>query len=150
MKYFFCHAVDADSLEMESDNEQEAHTADNPDSSLESPQCECQCCIHPNTPYQPMDVMESKTTHSHLSKKRQAGKVKSYSRKIQPSWYKKYPWITVCTSKYRIFCVSAKEQGLLTFTKHQNQHLLIKALAAGTRQSKDLTTMKEVKCIKRL
>ena len=47
---------------------------------------------------------------------------KKHNRKIQPTWYKKYPWITVCTSTYRIFCVvcrSAYQQGLLlTFSKH--------------------------------
>ena len=61
-----------------------------------------------DTAHQLMDVTESKITHLHLSKKRQAGKLKFYSRKIQPCWYKKYPWITVCMSKYKVFCVSCR------------------------------------------
>lgn len=85
--------------------------------------CECQCCAFPGTPYQPADVSESKTTHSHSCKERQHGQVKSYSRKIQPSWYKRYPWISVCTSRYKIFCATccgAKQQGILTFTRHKS------------------------------
>ena len=108
-------------LETESGSEQGMQPTNNPEP--RSPQCEWQCCAQPDTAHQPMDVTESKTPHAHLNKERQAGKLKSYSRKIQPSWYKKYPWITVCTSKYKLFCVScrsAKQQGLLTFTKHQN------------------------------
>ena len=113
--------VDVECLGTESGSEQEMQPANN--QKPQSPQCECQCCAQPDTAHQLMDVTESKTIHSHLSKERQAGKLKSYSRKIQPCWYKKYPWITVCTSKYKVFCVScrsAKQQGLLTFTKHQN------------------------------
>ena len=69
---------------------------------------------------QPMEVSDSKYTHSHFSKN--VGKVKCYSRKIQPALYKKFQWITVCTSKYKIFCAcfrSANLQGLLTFSKCQ-------------------------------
>ena len=49
--------------------------------------------------------------------------LKSYSRKIQPNWYDRYPWVSVCTSKYKVFCATccgAKQQGLLTFTKHKD------------------------------
>ena len=102
---------------MESD-EEESSTSGNPGSS-----CDCQCCVNPGIPYQPANVSESKTVHSHFCKERQHGQLKSYSRKIQPNWYKRYPWISVCTSKYKIFCASccgAKQQGLLTFTRHKN------------------------------
>ena len=84
--------------------------------------CECQCCANPGIPYQPVDVSESKTTHSHFCKERRHGQLKSYSRKMQPSWYKRYSWISVCTSKYKIYCATcgAQHQGLLTLTKHKN------------------------------
>ena len=42
---------------------------------------------------------------------------------IQQSWYKRYPWITVCSSKYRIFCascLSARKQGLIRFFRRQS------------------------------
>ena len=86
--------------------------------------CECQACCDPSTPHQPLNVSESRTTHSHESKERREG-TKTYSRMIQQSWYcnKRYPWITVCSSKYRIFCsscLSARKQGLLTFSKRQS------------------------------
>ena len=50
-------------------------------------------------------------------------KSKAYSRKIQPSWYEKYPWISVCTSRFKIFCTicrHAKQQNFLTFSKCQS------------------------------
>ena len=72
--------------------------------------CECQCCTNITIPYHPMDVSDSKVSHAHHSNERK-GKVKAYSRKIKPSWYEnpgcwyeKYPWISVCTSKFRVFC----------------------------------------------
>ena len=47
--------------------------------------------------------------------------MKTYSRKIQTSWYAKYPWISVCTSRYKVFCSTcrgAKHLGL-TFPKQK-------------------------------
>ena len=47
--------------------------------------------------------------------------MKSYDRKIQPSWFVKYPWISVCMSTFRIFCSTcrgAKKFGLVTYSKH--------------------------------
>ena len=44
------------------------------------------------------------------------GKQKSHSKTIQNSWYKIHPWITVCTSEYKVYCATcraANEQGLL-------------------------------------
>ena len=59
----------------------------------------------------------SKMLHSHHSIEKQFNQLKSYNRKIQTSGYKKYPWITVCSLRFRVFCrlcCSAKQQGLLT------------------------------------
>ena len=47
---------------------------------------------------------------------------KSVTTKIQPNWFMKYPWISVCTSTFRIFCVTsrgAKKFCVLTLSKHQ-------------------------------
>ena len=67
--------------------------------------CSCMCkgCTDLSISHQLKDVDKSKLIHSHNSKERQDGR-KSYCRKIQTSWYKKYPWITVCSSRYTIFC----------------------------------------------
>ena len=80
--------------------------------------CSCMCkgCTDLSISHQLKDVDKSKLIHSHNSKERQDGR-KSYCRKIQTSWYKKYPWITVCSSRYTIFCRtcrSAQQQGLLS------------------------------------
>ena len=84
--------------------------------------CTCQCCTKPETPYHPSEVSDSKVAVAHHSKERKMGQLKTYSRKIQPSWYGKYHWILVCTSRYKIFCSTcrgAKQLGLLSFSKHQ-------------------------------
>ena len=69
-----------------------------------------------------MDVSDSKVSHVHQCKECK-GMVKAYSRKIQPSWNEKYTWISVCTSKFRVFCTicrHAKQQNFLTFSKCQS------------------------------
>ena len=79
-----------------------------------SPTCQCICCSDRNTVHQPTNVAELKVSHSYASK---VTGHKKHSRVIQTSWYKSYPWITVCTSQRRIFCTScrsANDQGLLT------------------------------------
>ena len=84
-------------------------------------ECQCQCCSDPHGPYQPLELTESGVARAYLSKER-SGQVKSYSRRIQPSWYKSFPWISVCTSSFKIYCTmcrSAKFRNLLSFPKHQ-------------------------------
>ena len=81
-------------------------------------QCECPCCRWSDSPSQPLDVSNSKQVYSHSSQ--ELNRKKSYSRAIQASWYKKFPWITVCTSSYKIFCHNcriAKMKGLITSFK---------------------------------
>lgn len=71
-------------------------------------------------PSQPMQVKESKHAYSYHSQV--LNRKKSYSRCIQPSWYQKYPWITVCTTSYKIFCHPcrfARQKGLITFSRRQ-------------------------------
>ena len=83
--------------------------------------CECKGCRDYSTSNQPVAVAMSKVLHSHHSKEKKSNQLKSYSRKIQESWYKKYPWITVCSFQYRIFCrlcCYAKQQELLTNSDH--------------------------------
>ena len=89
-------------------------------SSSDSDSCQCQCCSDPHASYQLLELTESGVSHIHHSKER-SSQIKSYSRRIQPSWYKSFPWISVCSSSYKIFCSvcrSAKYRGLLSFPKH--------------------------------
>ena len=84
--------------------------------------CTCQCCSKPETPYHPPQVSDSKKAVAHHSKERKGGQLKTYARKIQPSWYGKHPWISVRTSRYKIFCSTcrgAKQLGLLKLCKYQ-------------------------------
>lgn len=84
-------------------------------------ECACPCCSQGSEPNQPMDVTDhSKQPYSHHSE--ELKKTKTYSRSLQTSWYKKYPWISVCGTRYKIFCHScrsAKHEGLLVFSKRQ-------------------------------
>ena len=83
--------------------------------------CECKGCRDYSTSNQPVAVAMSKVLHSHHSKEKKSNQLKSYSRKIQESWYKKYPWITVCSFQYRIFCrlcCYAKQLELLPNSDH--------------------------------
>ncbi len=82
--------------------------------------CECLSFTMSGPPCQPIDVSKSKHVYSHKSQL--TVKKKSYSRSIHPSWYKKHPWITVFTTKYKVFCHSccySRKKGLLTFSKRQ-------------------------------
>ena len=76
--------------------------------------CECQCCSNVSTPHHPLAVNSSKKKQLYSSK--QHGKQKSHSRTIQNGWYKTHPWISVCTSEYKVYCATCRaagEQGLL-------------------------------------
>ena len=76
--------------------------------------CECQCCSNVSTPYHPLVVSSSKKKQFYSSK--QHGKQKSHSRTIQSSWYKAHPWISVCSSDYKVYCATCRaaiEQNLL-------------------------------------
>ena len=111
-----------DSDSDDDDDDDDSHNADTSTSF-----CDCQSCTNPGTPHHPSEVSDSKVTVAHQSKERQAGQLKTYTRKIQPSWYTRYPWISVCTSRYKIFCSTcrgAKHLGLLTFCRRQNSVFL--------------------------
>lgn len=65
-------------------------------------QCKCSCCKDFTSPHQPAILRKVDTT----------------SRSIQTTWYKKYPWTSVCTNSYCNICSSAKQKGLVSFPKH--------------------------------
>ena len=73
-------------------------TADDPD---EENTCTSECCARAcdeqgPSPFQPKD---SKTIER--TRRKQGQK----SRLFSPAWYVTYPWITLCTTRARVFCV---------------------------------------------
>ena len=72
-----------------------------------------------------MNVLNSRKTYEHHDRQHQTKK--KYTRSLQTSWYKKYPWITVCESTYKIYCHvcrQAKHCRLITFSKRQLQSFI--------------------------
>lgn len=98
------------------ENEDSSYT----ESSDSHSDCQCEGCSVDGPPCQPLNVEESRRVYSYHS--HDSDQQVSYSRSLQTSWYTKYPWITVCTTNYKIFCHScrlAQKKGLLTFSKRQ-------------------------------
>ena len=49
-------------------------------------------------------MSDSKVSQAYQSKEYKEGKLKAYSRKIKPSWYEKYSWISAHLSSKYFFC----------------------------------------------
>ena len=70
-----------------------------------SQQCSAQCCSTADEAFQPTD----KPTLSGLSSKQ---------RNFQSKWYKDYPWLSVCATYKKVFCLYCRygsNHGLLSF-----------------------------------
>ena len=80
--------------------------------------CTCLGCSNFSIPHQPLELPQFKVAVSHSSKPGHTSKVvKQCSRTIQPSWFKRYSWITVCANRHKVFCrvcCLAKQQKLLS------------------------------------
>ena len=84
--------------------------------------CECPCCTDYTTPHQPsMNLDSSKRKQPYLTKQGECtSTMKSHTWTIQSSWYKLHPWISVCTTNYKVFCatcLNARDQGLLSMNQ---------------------------------
>ena len=54
--------------------------------------CTARCCIHSDKPFQPID---KKTLSIFTIKK----------RNFQPQWYKQFPWVSVCITYKKVYCL---------------------------------------------
>ena len=66
------------------------------------------------------------------------------TRSIQTSWYVKYPWISVCTTSYNIFChvcCNAKKN-LIHFSSHYDPTLWKGVFPVGKKALRDLLVTK--------
>lgn len=82
--------------------------------------CQCQCCFKAHAPYQLLELADSGLSHVHFSKERSSQVV--ILRHMQPSWYKSFPWISICSSRFKINCATcctAIVQSLIRFPKHE-------------------------------
>ena len=57
--------------------------------------CHSECCEVRSVPFQPQDASTMEKTRKQQGKK---------SRRFSPSWYESFPWISLCTTRYRAFC----------------------------------------------
>ena len=105
-----CSSVDPDSYVDNTGGSEGCTINDNPP--LDSPSasefdsaCHCVCCTNFEIAHQPINLEKSQSQQ------------KSFARSIQPAWYSKHPWITVCATSYKILCrvcCSANKQDLIT------------------------------------
>lgn len=74
--------------------------------------CSAQCCDDYSKAFQPKDEFTIKS----LKSTGPAGKTRSF----QTSWYGQFPWISVCVTRKRVFCLycqHAENYQLLTFSR---------------------------------
>lgn len=79
-------------------------------SQSERESCHSLCCSSESKPFQP-------TTKETLQQLTRNG------RKFLPIWYSQYPWLTVCTTKKKVFCFYCKHatvRKLVQFSKNSN------------------------------
>ena len=109
--------------------------------------CTCVGCSDINKPNHSTEVLETKRGISY------SGKTKQYCRTIQPSWYNKYPWITVCTGGYKIFCrvcCMAKQQKLLSPSVFKTSLFIAEGFGSWNKALERFDMHKKVKCIVKL
>ena len=83
--------------------------------------CTAACCANDSECFQPVD----RPTLVPLAKN---------GRNFVTSWYKAYPWLSVCTTRGKVFCLYCRyteNHGLLTFSKRANLHLPPLVLTIG-------------------
>jgi len=71
------------------------HCVSEPEATV-TPDCTAQCCIVCDKAFQPTD---KKTVETFTTKK----------RNFQPQWYKQFPWVSVCTTYKKAYCLLSVE-----------------------------------------
>lgn len=69
------------------------------------------CCEEGLSPFQPKDSSVIDCTRKKQGKK---------NRAFSPSWYASYPWLTLCTTRYKVYCTYCRycsKKGLLCLAK---------------------------------
>ena len=85
--------VSGDSMS-EADEAEITESFQDTDSSAETRpvNCTARCCIHSDEPFHPID---KKTLSIFTIKK----------RNFQPQWYKQFPWVSVCITYKKVYCL---------------------------------------------
>ena len=100
-----CFAYSAgDSLDDTASTSSEANAA---------PVCTLGCCENPEAPNQPVDRAVLESTKQQIGDKNQF-------RRFNPTWYKEFSWIHLCTDRNKVFCyycLSASVKGLVKMTR---------------------------------
>ena len=75
--------------------------------------CTVQCCVSTDRAFQPVDKRTLLTFTN-----------KDQKRNFQPQWYKQFPWVSVCTTSkkaYCLYCRHASQHNLITFSKMEEK-----------------------------
>ena len=101
--------------------------------------CVALCCASMDKPFQPKD----KNTLQNLASK----------RNFQPQWYKKFPWLSVCLTRKKVFCLYCRyctRQNLITFSKMGENAFTITGFQTGVKLWKNLNVMNPRRYTERL
>ena len=73
--------------------------------------CTSECCEDSLLPFQTND-----STMINCTRRKQGAKYRAFS----PAWYASYPWLTLCTTRYKAYCAYCRyctRKGLLCLAK---------------------------------
>ena len=99
------HNVSHQSAQSESEDELQSVSS----LPLEKSVCSAVCCTDFSKVYQPTSKKAIESLFN--------------QRKFRPEWFKKYPWLTACITKKKVFCLPCRyifKNKLLTFSRNSN------------------------------
>lgn len=106
--------------------------------------CAADCCSPTrDKPYQPdtKDILAKTKRIQGQGKNEQA-------RYVQASWFKQYTWLTLCTSRQKVFCfycLAAVRSNFLVFNKNADTTLSAVVLLIGEKLRMPFISMKQVR-----
>ena len=106
--------------------------------------CAADCCSPTrDKPYQP----DTKDILAKTKRIQGQGKTEQ-ARYVQASWFKQYTWLTLCTSRQKVFCfycLAAVRSNLLVFSKNADTTLSAVVLLIGEKLRMPFISMKQVR-----
>ena len=109
---------------------------------METDECTSECCLNATAPYQPDSPSILK-----LMKQKDGSRFRS----LNPSWYKEFSWLHVCTMRKKVFCyycLKAYSSGLITVTDTKKMAFFQRDLVIGRKLLNVLEFIKNLRSIR--